>query len=100
MMKTFTALALALAFSAPVFAADAASCSTQATEKKLAGAAKSSFMKKCERDAMAAKPGYAACDKSAMDKKLAGAAKTSHMKKCMADAAPAAAAPAASGAKK
>ena len=30
-------------------------CAAQATEKKLAGAAKTSFMKKCEADAQAAK---------------------------------------------
>ncbi len=64
----------------------AGDCEAKATEKKLAGAAKTSFMKKCEKDAggsaMAASP---ACEKSAADKKLAGAAKKSHIKKCMAD---------------
>ncbi len=70
-----------------------AGCEAQATEKKLAGAARTSFMKKCERDAgSAAKAGAAAmdspaCEKSAADKKLAGAAKTGHIKKCMADEA-------------
>ena len=49
-------------------------------EKKLAGAAQTSFMKKCETDATAA------CDKQAADKKLAGAAKTSFTKKCVSDA--------------
>lgn len=62
-------------------------CDAQAVEKKLAGAAKTSFLKKCERDAGAASP---ACEKSAADKKLAGAAKKSHLKKCMADEAAAA----------
>jgi hypothetical protein len=47
----------------------------------LAGAAKTSFMKKCQADALAA------CTATASDKKLAGAAKTSFMKKCQADAA-------------
>jgi hypothetical protein len=56
-----------------------------ADEKKLAGAARTSFVNKCEKDAAPA--GNAACEKSAADKKLAGAAKTSHIKKCMADAA-------------
>ena len=60
-------------------AADA-SCTAQATEKKLAGAAKSSFMKKCEADAKAV------CEKAADEKKLAGAAKNSNVKKCVADA--------------
>jgi hypothetical protein len=54
-----------------------------ADEKKLAGAARTSFITKCEKDASpAASP---ACEKSAADKKLAGAAKASHLKKCMAD---------------
>ena len=55
-------------------------CTAQATEKKLAGAAKTSFMGKCERDAKAT------CDASATEKKLAGAAKTSFTKKCVKDA--------------
>jgi hypothetical protein len=56
-----------------------ASCKERATEKKLAGAALTSFMKKCESDAKAS------CDASAMEKKLAGAAKTSFTKKCVTD---------------
>jgi hypothetical protein len=46
--------------------------------KPLAGAAKTSFMKKCMHDACEAKA------VSADGKKLSGAAKTSSMKKCMA----------------
>lgn len=70
-------------------AADAA-CEAQAAEKKLAGAAKNSFMKKCEKDAMAggaaaSGPG-ASCEAKAAEKKLAGAAKNSFVKKCVADA--------------
>jgi hypothetical protein len=57
-----------------------ATCKSDASDKKLAGAAQKSFMTKCEKDAKAA------CEKSTMDMKLAGAAKTSHMKKCMSDA--------------
>lgn len=49
-------------------------------DKKLAGAAQASFMKKCETDARAA------CDKAAADKKLAGAAKANFTKKCAEDA--------------
>ena len=63
----------------------AAACETQATDKKLAGAAKGSFMKKCESDAKAMSAG-AACETQAADKKLAGAAKASFVKKCQADA--------------
>jgi hypothetical protein len=55
-------------------------CAAMAAEKKLAGAAKNSFVKKCESDATAA------CDAKAAEKKLAGAAKTSFTKKCVADA--------------
>ena len=82
-MKTWTSiLTLALAACAtPALAANAA-CESAAKEKKLAGAAYNSFMKKCEADA----GGAAACDKMADDKKLAGAARTSFTKKCVADA--------------
>lgn len=65
---------------------DASACQSQAAEKKLAGAAKNSFVKKCEADAKPA--AMVACEKSAADKKLAGAAKSSHVKKCMAEAQP------------
>lgn len=57
----------------------AASCKEEAGKKKLAGAALTSFMGKCERDAQAA------CDTKAGAKKLAGAAKTSFTKKCVTD---------------
>ncbi len=54
-------------------------CKSQATDRKLAGAALNSFMKKCETEAQAA------CDTSAADKKLSGAARTSFTKKCVTD---------------
>ena len=47
----------------------------EAGNKKLAGAATTSFMKKCQTDATAA------CDKSAAEKKLSGAAKTCPFRK-------------------
>ena len=56
------------------------SCTSRATDKKLAGAAKTSFMTKCQKDAATT------CDASAAAKKLAGAAKTSFTKKCVTDA--------------
>ncbi|MBT9465354.1 PsiF family protein [Hydrogenophaga sp.] len=59
--------------------AEGASCTASATEKKLAGAAKTSFMKKCEKDATAT------CDAAAVEKKIFGAAKTSFTKKCVKD---------------
>ena len=78
-------------FGGNAFAANA-DCEAKAGEKKLSGAAKTNFVKKCEKDAgaaPAAAPAAAvspACEKAASDKKLAGAAKTSHMRKCMATA--------------
>jgi hypothetical protein len=80
-------LALTLAaLAAPTQAAS--NCEAQATEKKLAGAAKTSFVKKCEADAGgAAAPAASTCDAQAAEKKLAGAAKTSFVKKCNEDAA-------------
>jgi hypothetical protein len=67
-------------------AADAkATCEAQSAEKKLSGAAKTSFEKKCIADASAAPAASPACEKSAADKKLSGAAKTSHIKKCTED---------------
>ena len=82
MKKTLMTLCVAGCASAaalPVLAADA-SCKAQAAEKKLAGAALNSFMKKCETDATKA------CETTATEKKLGGAAKTSFTKKCISDA--------------
>ncbi len=56
------------------------SCVARADEKKLAGAARTSFMKKCETDASAS------CESKASERKLAGAAKNSFTKKCVGDA--------------
>ena len=55
-------------------------CAATASDKKLAGAAKGSFMEKCQTDATTT------CTGAASDKKLVGAAKSSFMKKCVADA--------------
>ncbi|WP_374496997.1 hypothetical protein [Vogesella indigofera] len=81
MRQLILLLTLAL-FSGPLLAANPA-CEKMATEKKLAGAAKNSFMKKCERE----QPGnaQAMCDGKAAEKKLAGAAKNSFVKKCLRD---------------
>jgi hypothetical protein len=56
------------------------SCKAHASDKKLAGAALTSFMSKCEKDAKAA------CETQAADKKLSSAAKDSFTKKCVKDA--------------
>jgi hypothetical protein len=87
MKKTLIAATVAACslFASHAFAANA-DCEAKATEKKLAGAAKTSFLKKCEKDAGAA-AGPSACEAKAAEKKLAGAAKTSFVKKCTADAA-------------
>ena len=86
-MKTLILAVLAIVFAyalerrlaGPAFA-QSPSCNAQAAEKKLAGAAKTSFVTKCEKDA------GAACDKQAAEKKLSGAAKTSFTTKCVKDA--------------
>lgn len=56
-------------------------CAAKASEKKLAGAALNSFMKKCARDAATA-----SCDVAAEEKKLKGAAKKSFTRKCVKEA--------------
>jgi len=70
---------LSLAFTTAAMA-EGPTCNAGAMEKKLAGAAKSSFLKKCEKDATVT------CDAAAKEKKLAGAAKNSFTKKCVKDA--------------
>ena len=60
--------------------AEGPTCNAAAAEKKLAGAAKSSFLKKCEKDAKAT------CEAASKEKKLSGAAKNSFEKKCVKDA--------------
>ena len=77
MTKTLALAALALCLAgAPTLAFAEDACMTQATDKKLAGAAKTSFMNKCEKDA---------CMAQAKDKNLHGAAETSFVKKCVKD---------------
>ena len=73
-------IAAAIALGATASLAEGPTCSANAVEKKLAGAAKASFMKKCEKDATAT------CDAAAKEKKLSGAAKNSFNKKCVKDA--------------
>ena len=75
MTRTLLVLVFCLA-SVPAFA----TCKSDAADKKLAGAAMTSFVTKCQKDATAK------CEADSKERKLAGAAKTSHMKKCVADA--------------
>jgi hypothetical protein len=80
-MIRIAAFVLAIGFAAgPTLAFADGSCASQAADKKLAGAAKTSFMTKCTKDAQTA------CDSQAADKKLAGAAKNSFTTKCVKDA--------------
>jgi len=72
------AIAIILTFAASGAYAD--TCKATAGDKKLAGAAMNSFMKKCQSDAQKT------CDAAAAEKKLNGAAKTSFTKKCVSDA--------------
>jgi hypothetical protein len=77
MTKTFALVALSLGLAgAPALAYADDACMTQATDKKLNGAAKTSFLTKCERTS---------CESQAADKKLHGAAMTSFVKKCTKD---------------
>lgn len=74
------ALCLAAMLGLIATGAYAGSCKSDAADKHLAGAALTSFMKKCQADASTA------CAANSDAKKLAGAAKTSFVKKCMSDA--------------
>jgi hypothetical protein len=75
-MKRIALILAVCVISGPAFA----TCKSDATDKKLAGAALKSFMTKCEKDAKGT------CELDSKEKKLAGAAKNSHMKKCVTDA--------------
>jgi hypothetical protein len=76
-MKAFVAVLLISMTAGSAIAAE--SCKTQATDKKLAGAAMNSFMTKCERDMKAS------CEVQASERKIYGAAKTSFTNKCVKD---------------
>lgn len=83
-MKKILIAAVLVFSAAAAHAAD--TCSSKAVDKNgkpLAGAALTSSINKCTKDAVAA------CDSSAKDKNgkpLAGAAKTAYSKKCVSDA--------------
>jgi hypothetical protein len=71
-----TAFALGGAFAQGAAPAASGQCDAQAAAKNLRGAAKTSFLTKCKRDA---------CEPKAMSKEgkpLSGAAKNSFMKSC------------------
>lgn len=83
-MKTIIVAAL---LSLVTGSAMADSCTATSASKHLAGAAQTSFMKKCAKDAQTA------CDAQAAEKKIYGAAKTSFTTKCVKDAVGAASNP-------
>ncbi len=76
-MKTIL-FVIATFFAVNVAYADNA-CEMKATEKKLNGAAKNSFIKKCEKDARVV------CENDEISKRTNGAAKEAHIKKCVKD---------------
>jgi hypothetical protein len=84
MFKALYVILASFAISHAAMAADSA-CESKAADKKLAGAAKTSFIKKCEKDSnlLSAQDD---CTAKAAEKKLAGAAKSSFTKKCVSDA--------------
>ncbi len=73
-----TLVAIAALFAVNVAFAQNA-CEMKAADKKLNGAAKNSFVKKCEKDARAV------CENDDISKKTNGAAKEAHIKKCIKD---------------
>lgn len=87
-MKKLLVITLSSLLFANLAWAEGTACESKAAEKKLAGAAKNSFMKKCEREAkeVAVNPAQEKCEGQAAEKKLRGAAKNSFVKKCTADA--------------
>lgn len=92
MMKKIILALFAVCVMVPVYAQTASSaCEAKAVSKEgkpLTGAAKNSFVQKCERETGAASKA-AACEAKALSKDgkpLYGAAKDASVKKCVADA--------------
>jgi hypothetical protein len=79
MHRITAALVVGFLLTGSAIAADT-TCDATAKGKKLAGAALTSFMTKCEKDAKSK------CDADASAKKLHGAAETSFTTKCVKDA--------------
>lgn len=78
-MRILIVLAGALALSLNAWAAGNA-CMNAAAQKKLAGAAKTAFMRKCMADSL-----QPFCEARAEGKKLHGAARNSFLNKCRSD---------------
>lgn len=86
MKHLLLAAALALAAAGTLAQAAESACEAKAMEKHLSGAARTSFITKCEKDAKVASA-KEVCEAQATEKKLHGAARKSFTKKCVADAA-------------
>ena len=90
-MQKLMIAAVATSFAANMAYAADASCEAKAVSKdgkSLAGAAKASFIKKCEKESEGASGANSACEAKAVSKEgkpLHGAAKTAAVKKCMAE---------------
>lgn len=80
MKKAMLSLFCALLLAAGTAQAQDSTCAAAAAERKLSGAAKTSFLTKCEKDARAR------CEEGATERKLHGAARNSHLNKCVRDA--------------
>lgn len=86
MKQLIISIALGLFSVSSTVQAAESGCEAKAAEKHLAGAAKTSFVNKCQKGEKSA-TAKEQCEAQAADKKLHGAAKTSFTKKCEADAA-------------
>ena len=78
-IKQFVAV-LSLTLATAAMADEAQSCYAAAAEKKLYGAAKTSFLTKCKKEARAK------CEAASKEKNLSGAAMSSFETKCFKDA--------------
>jgi len=80
MNKSIVVALCALLLTGGTALAQEATCVAAAAERKLSGAARTSFLTKCEKDARAR------CELGASERKLYGAARTSHVNKCVREA--------------
>ena len=78
MRKQLIIATLFMILSGVVHAQD--TCMSKSVQKKLAGSAKTNFLKKCESEAKLV------CENDDVSKRTSGAAKASHIKKCVKDA--------------
>jgi hypothetical protein len=85
LFKTSLAIAVCGVLAAPLVSAAGNTFGADATDRKLAGAARDTFMAKCHREAAAS--ARVGCDAQASDRQLSGAAKTSFTNRCVIDAA-------------